>query len=462
MRRKADRQLPLDFASPIRLVQTHYTMYKAISDILDKNPGILNAVHADLCAGEKKLKRNIEGVSSETILRMAIVQKIESLTLRDLILRVADSDMLRFFCRIYDDPMIDFTTFCKLLNMITPQTWEKINEILICYGRDKKGIKGEQLRIDTTAVETDIHFPTDSSLLYDCVEKLSRLIGRVREIKAPLAGNRRVRTNDARKLARALSYELRGKKEHQARHRKLFRKLIEAAERAMEWALEVRKNILANVSAISGLVRAELKWLAEDLQTYAERAKKCIHQATQRVLNGTPVPNAEKIFSIFEPHTELLIRGKAGKDVEFGHMVEIRQVEGGLITGYKTHAKRPAEASLVVPAIQAHEAVFGKTPKLCATDKGFYSKETVEAAEALGVKTVAIPKKGHRNAAEERWEHSRLFKLGQRFRAGIEAVVSYLKRVFGLSRCLNEGFSRFESWVGAGVFAHNLVLLTKC
>src|SRR5258708_3202707 len=111
MRKKADRQLPLDFGSPIKLVRKHYSLYKAIAEILDKNPDILNAVHADLCAGEKKEKRNIEGVSSETVLRMAVVQKVECLSLRDLIINVADSDMLRFFCKIYDDPMIDFTTF---------------------------------------------------------------------------------------------------------------------------------------------------------------------------------------------------------------------------------------------------------------------------------------------------------------------------------------------------------------
>lgn len=461
MRKKADRQLPLDFASPLKLVRKHYSLYKAIAEILDKNPDILNAVHADLCAGEKKQKRNIEGVSSESILRMAVVQKVECLSLRGLIISVADSDMLRFFCKIYDDPMIDFTTFCKLLNMITPQTWEKINRILVHYGRDKKGIKGEKLRIDTTAVETDVHYPTDSSLLYDCVDKLSSLIGNVRQSMASLAGNRRARVKDARKLARSLAYQLRGKTEHKATHRKLYRKLIEAAERTVEWSIEVRQNIHSSMEKINRLNRIELQWLAKDLQTYVERAKKCIHQATQRVLNGTPVPNEEKIFSIFEPHTELIKRGKAGQEVEFGHMVEVQQVEGGLITGYTSHLKRPAEAGLIVPALHAHKNIFGRTPKLCATDKGFYSKETVEAAEALGVKTIAIPKKGSRNEAEDRWEHSRLFKLGQCFRAGIEAAFSYLKRVFGFDRCLREGFSRFESWVGAGVFAHNLVTLAK-
>lgn len=461
MRKKTDRQLPLDYGSPLKLVRQHFQGYKEISAILDHNPAILNTVHADICAGEKKLKLNIEGVASDTILRMAVVQKIEGLTCRDLIIRIGDSSMLSVFCRVYDDALIDFTTYNKLVNMITPQTWEKINEILVRYGRDKKGIKGEKLRIDTTAVETDIHYPTDSSLLYDSVEKLSRLILRVREIQPSLVGNRRVRVNDARKLARSLAYELRGKKEHKARHKRLFKNLIRATERAVEWAMEVRTNILSNLSKKSGLVGNELQWLAQDLRTYVERVKKCIYQATQRVLNETPVPNDEKIFSIFEPHTELLIRGKAGKDIEFGHMVELHQVEGGLITGYKTHAKRPAEAGLVVPAVQAHESIFGKLPKLCATDKGFYSGKTVEATEALGVKTVSIPKKGHRSKVEERWEHSWLFKLGQRFRAGIEAAVSYMKRVFGWSRCLSEGFSRFESWIGAGVFAHNLILLSK-
>jgi IS5 family transposase len=173
------------------------------------------------------------------------------------------------------------------------------------------------------------------------------------------------------------------------------------------------------------------------------------------------VPNAEKIFSIFEPHTELLIRGKAGKDVEFGHMVEVQQIEGGLITHYTVHEKRPAEPPLLEKAIARHTEIFGRAPEVCASDKGFYSQQAVARAEELGVKKVCVPKKGRRNEEEETREKSRWFKLAQAYRAGIDGTISVLKRVFGWWRCLRDGWVHFRSWAGTGVLAHNLVLLAR-
>jgi IS5 family transposase len=155
------------------------------------------------------------------------------------------------------------------------------------------------------------------------------------------------------------------------------------------------------------------------------------------------------------------IRGKAGQQVEFGHMVEVRQIEGGLITHYAAHAKRPAEAPLLERAVVEHKELFGRVPEVCAGDKGFYSQQAVENVVRLGVKRVCVPKKGRRNEEEEKKEHSRWFKLAQAFRAGIEGTISVLKRVFGLWRCLREGWVHFQSWVGTGVLAHNLVLLAR-
>lgn len=460
MRKKAERQLPLNFAGTRKLTQEWYAQYRNIHAILEANPAILDLVHADLVQGGKKLKRNDAGVASESILRLAIVQQAEGLSFRRLIVRVDDSETLRFFCRFYDDPLIDHSTCATLVNLIQPQTWEKINEIIVRYGRDKKGFKGKQLRIDTTAVETDIHFPTDASLLYDCVRVLSRLLGQVRRIDASLAGNCRARVKDAKRTM--LKIQRGGKTLHKATGKKWYGKLIRAAERTMSWAREVCARIAAGEGrAIQVLERLELEVLAQELAHYLELAEKCVCQARERVLNERPVPNAEKIFSIFEPHTELLIRGKAGKPVEFGHMLELQQIEGGLITHYAVHEKRPAEAPLLEKALERHAKIFGRAPKVCAGDKGFYSAAAVARAAELGVEEICVPKKGRRNEKEEKKEHSRWFKLAQAFRAGIEGTISALKRVFGLRRCLREGFRHFQSWVGSGVLAHNLVLLAR-
>jgi transposase, IS5 family len=460
MRKKADRQLPLDFAGTQKLTQDWYALYRNIHEILEQNPAITDLVHADLTQDKKKLKRNVEGIASECILRLAIVQQVEDLSFRETIVRVDDSQMLRFFCRFYDDPVISHSKYATLVNLIQPDTWDKINAVIVKFAREKKGFKGKKLRIDTTAVETDIHYPTDSALLCDCVRVLSRLIGYVRRIDRELVGTGRARLRKAKKLAQKIARG--GKSLHRATRKKWYRQLIAATERMMAWASAVQAKIDAGQGRITrNLEGVELQALAKEIAHYLPLAGKCVHQARERVLNEMSVPNAEKIFSIFEPHTELLIRGKAGKEVEFGHMIELQQVEGGLITHYTVHAQRPAEPPLLEKAIARHVRIFGCVPEVCAADKGFYAQQAVEQVAASGVAKVCVPKKGRRNEREEAREKSRWFKLAQAFRAGIEGTISVLKRAFGWWRCLREGFRHFESWAGMGVLAHNLVLLSR-
>jgi IS5 family transposase len=241
MRKKAERQLPLDFAGTQKLTKEWYSLYKNIHAILEQNPAVTDLVHADLTAGEKKLNRNVEGVASESILRLALVQQIEQLSFRETIVRVDDSQMLRFFCRFYDDTVVSHSLYATLVNMITPATWEKINELIVRFARDKKGFKGKRLRIDTTAVESDIHFPMDSSLLCDCIRVLSRLIGRARKIDECLMGQWRSRLKNAKRLNQML---LRGGKNlHKATRKCWYKKLLDSTQRAMFKAQEVRARI---------------------------------------------------------------------------------------------------------------------------------------------------------------------------------------------------------------------------
>lgn len=457
MRKKADRQIHLDFAGTQKITQQRYGLYRRIDEILTANPKVLELVHADLTAGEKRLKRNVEGLASEQILRMAVTQRIEELSFRDLIVRIDDSQMLRFFCRFYDDALPAHNTYAALANLIQPKTWERLNEVVVRYARKRKQCAGKKLRVDTTAVETDVHYPTDSSLLYDSVRVLTRILGYLRKVSPAVVGPHRGRVKDAKRLVYRLVRG--GAKLHEGTRKKLYRKLIAGTERVMAWAEEVRARIAAGEPATGLLEQLELKTWAADLEKYLPLAAKCVKQARERVLEGRTVPNAEKLFSIFEPHTELLMRGKKGKEVEFGHMVELRQVDGGLITHYRVHEQRPAEAPLLVPAVKAHKELFGQVPEVCAADRGFYAAEEIKKVAELGVKEVCVPKKGKRTTAEEEREHSRWFKRGQAFRAGIEGMISVLKRGYGWRRCLREGFARFESWVGSGVLARNLVWL---
>ncbi len=201
--------------------------------------------------------------------------------------------------------------------------------------------------------------------------------------------------------------------------------------------------------------------LIEQIEHYANLGARVVDQARRRVLLGESVPNEQKLFSIFEDHTELLKRGKAGKDVEFGHMVQIQQVRQKFITDYDAFEKKPVEHQLLKPALDHHRQLFGRDPKSLAADKGYY--ESMEALAALREKVavVAIGKKGNRTPEETELEHEPAFRHAQRFRAGVEGTISFLKRVLGLLRCFNKGWDHFAATVGATVFSHNLLSLAR-
>jgi IS5 family transposase len=166
------------------------------------------------------------------------------------------------------------------------------------------------------------------------------------------------------------------------------------------------------------------------------------------------VPNSEKLFSIFEPHTELLIRGKAGKAIEFGHMVLLQEVEDKFITDYDVFLRRPTDASLVDPILRSHKATFGCLPQSFTADKGFYeSMAKLRELEEM-IPNLSIAKKGKRTTAERDREHHPVFRDLQRFRAGIEGTISALKRAFKMSRCLYRSFATYCSSIGSHVFAH--------
>jgi len=201
--------------------------------------------------------------------------------------------------------------------------------------------------------------------------------------------------------------------------------------------------------------------LLTELEGYDGLTVKVIDQASRRVLAGEKVPNAEKLFSLFEPHTELLIRGKVVKPIEFGHMILLQQVEEKFITGYQVFARRPSDASLVDSILKHHQGTFGQRPQSFTADKGFYQSMNQLRALERTIPNVSIAKKGSRTEAETAREHHPAFRALQRFRAGIEGTISALKRVFKMCRCLYRSFRTFCSSVGAHVFAHNLIVLTR-
>jgi IS5 family transposase len=351
---------------------------------------------------------------------------------------------------------------CQLDCLIRPETWKQINALLTDWAVAQGKVDGESLRLDTTAVETNIHHPTDSWLLWDLYRVLARNIEAAREIDRGLVGTRRLRTSQVKKLQHQIA-RVSGKKKPVETLKPLYQRLLAAVNAVCDWSREVAVALALNLDQFRyGLFESlAAEAIVAELGRFLELAPKVIDQAHRRVVLGERVPNDDKLFSIFEEHTELLMRGKAGKDIEFGHMVLIGQVDNKLITHYEVFDKKPVEHELLKPALDAHKATFGALPSRLAADKGFY--ESMDGVRALEEKipTVAIAKKGNRTAEETSREHSPAFRAGQRFRAGVEGTISFLKRALGMARVLRKGWEHFVGEIGAAVFAHNLLVLAR-
>jgi IS5 family transposase len=470
MRLKINIQPEFDFEpSNLKLTNQYYAKYEAMSKILDQNSQLVGLVHQDLksaLASTTAVDR--EGrkfqYTSDTVLRILICQTMEGESLRGITVRIDDSHYLRRFVRLYSGPMMDFTTLCKLKNAIGPQTWKRVNETLAKIAVRDGLISGERVRLDTTAVETNIHWPTDSSLLWDTYRVLGRLIDQVRPFDAPAVGPQRLQTRKVKKLQARVCRKATKNPNSAHQLQPLYERLLGLVEGILSWSASVAEALQAGIKArrYNWMDQALAEVIAADLVHYGTLGKRVVEQAKRRVLHGEQVPNDEKLFSIFEPHTELLKRGKAGKPVEFGHMIQIQQVKEKFITDYEVFEKKPVEHQLLEPALHRHRSLFGQNPDSLAADKAYY--ESMERVERLQAKVdlVAIAKKGQRTAEESQREQDPLFRHAQRFRAGVEGTISFLKRVLGLFRCFNKTWAHFVSTVGATIFAHNLLVLARC
>lgn len=467
MREKRNNQPEFNFQpSTLAITQEFYERYEKISRILDDHPEIIDRAHKDL---EEILRRQEENdggrrcpFTTDTIVRTIIAQIIEGESLRGIVVRIDDSHYLRRFIRIYGAEMMDFTTLCGFKNAIKPQTWKEINELLRTAAIEEGLISGERLRVDMTAYETNIRWPTDSGLLWDTYRVLARLIDSARDIDPDVAFGKRLQRKKVKRLHSKIARRS-GKKGIVSKSAKVaYKQLLGHVDGILDWVGSVCEYLRLWCKAeVPEFLDGAIRNLIRQIEYYRLLGARVVDQARRRVLRGEKVPNDEKIFSIFEPHTELLMRGKAGKPIEFGHMVALQQVEGCFITDYDVFEKRPVDYALVEPALECHRKAFGENPREFSADKGFYeSREQIEKLEKE-IEVVSIAKKGSRTEEETARETSRAFRLAQKFRAGIEGSISVLKRALRLCRCLNKGWEHYAATVGATIFAHNLLNLAK-
>src|SRR5215216_967398 len=392
----------------------------------------------------------------EVILRMLVVKRLYGWSYEQTERFVSDSIVLRQFCRLYLEPAPDDTTLIRWANTIGAKTIASLNDRAVELARSLKVTRGRKLRVDSMVVESNIHQPTDSTLLGDGVRVLSRLLRRAKKALGAevvgLLGKEafRTRNRSVRWVAQRLHRIARRKGEKTRKELKeAYQKLITITQASCAQAGQV-------VEALRDQDDGEAGRLLEHFEHFMALVEQGMDQATRRVLHDEQVPAAKKILSLFEEHTQIITRHKAGKMREFGREVLIDEVDGGIISRYEILAESGSERSRLPESLRAHQERFGWAPFLLAGDRGLYSTENEKTAQQAGVKRVVLPKSGRLTRERESHEKQRWFRRGFRFRAGIEGRISVLRRGFGLDRCLDHGEEGMERWVGWGMVAHNL------
>ena len=377
-------------------------LLQAISDFLDDQKEMIEAVRRDLQRGLKKPRTGRNGLTPAQVLRAFILMRVKNWHYRELRERIADGYTLRQFTTFYCQAVPKHHAFHRAFIRLTPKTLKAVKK----------------------AVQQRVRGFSDR-------KRVARR--RMQEIQRMTA------------------------KERQERQTRKYRELIGVTEEVVNRARKVVEQ--TSKARGQGLVaEIAIHELRKEIIHYCRLGDQVINQARRRVLEGEQVPNAEKIYSIFEPHTDLIKRGKVQTPVEFGHKVFLAESAQGLITQYEVLEGNPNDEQHVEPSLKRHKESFGHAPQLYGSDRGFFSEQNVKSCKQNGVKVVCIPQCGGKKTAKrEAYEKSSDFKKGQRFRAGIEGRISVLFRGRGMKRCLAEGRERFELWVGAAVLANNLM-----
>jgi IS5 family transposase len=393
------------------------------------------------------------------VLRSLILMRVKNWEYRELRERIADGYTLRHFTDFNSQRVPQHDAFNRAFNRLTPETLQELNDAVI-HAAVTLGLEdGRKLRVDTTVVETDIHHPTDNTLLWDSVRVLTRLVRKLDTLLPAGVGAFTNRTRGARRRMQAIQ-RMTAKERHRQQAR-TYRALIRVTEQVITEARAVVQRT-GRVSGLDLVTQVAVDALRGEIARHGELGTRVVSQARRRVLDGEQVPTEEKLYSIFETHTDLIKRGKVLRPVEFGHTVFLAESGRGLITQYQVLKGNPADQVHVTPSLDRHTAMFESAPHLYSSDRGFFNEANLQTCQTAGVILTCIPQAGGQRSAErETLERSRAFKRGQRFRAGIEGRISVLFRGRGMKRALVEGREHFELFVGAAVLANNLLVIAE-
>ena len=423
-----------------------------ISQILDSIPTITDMVLQDLTHGVKHRNCGAEGMTAEQVLRATIIKQTEGFSYKDLASHLIDSTTYRNFCRIgFADKGFKKSALCKNIKAISPETWESINRLLAAYGEDKGIEKGKEARIDCTVVCSNIHKPTDSSLLWDCVRVLTRILAKIKE-ELGLS----IVFTDHRKRAKRRALEILNAKTKKARVNP-YKDLLKITEKTVVYAKSA-------ICVLDSCTFHDIKDMAltmaimRDFEELLPLTERVIDQTRRRVLFNEQVPATEKVVSIFEPHTDIIKKDR--RDTYYGHKVCLTGGPSNFISDCWIVEGNPADTDLTIEMLERHDKIYGRYPLNVALDGGFASKPNLKDAKSLNIKNVCFAKKRglkEEDMCQSSWVYRRL----RRFRAGIESGISWLKRSFGFWRCTWKSFRSFKSYVWSSIVSANLFTLAR-
>jgi IS5 family transposase len=406
----------------------------------------------------KSRTRGRRGVAAEIVLRMMLLKHIRNWSFQDLEREVRPNLLYREFTRVGAGKVPDAKTLGRQAQALGPEVVKQIHQRMVELAVENKVVQGRKMRVDTTVVETNIHYPTDSSLLGDGDRVLTRLMKKATAIAGAVGTKLRDRMRGVQRRVAEIARASRAKGDKgKEKIQPLYRKLLGITGRVLGQAKRFSSEISSGVKRSSDVLKqATLEGVKREIDDMVETVKKVVHQAKARVFGGDTHVEG-KILSVFEPSTEVIRKGKASKPTEFGKMVKIQEAENQIVIDFEVYDQKPSDSDLLIPSIETHQKLMGRTPDLAAADAGFYSAKNVAEAEAMGVKRVSVPNRSTKSPARRQYQKQRWFKKGQKWRTGCEGRISLLKRRHGLRRSLYKREAGMKRWVGLGVIADNLI-----
>src|SRR5271157_2674240 len=447
MREKIAQQQPL---MPAPINHKHARELQQMSEVLDQLPEVTELVHADLVRRGVKPNKGRKGMPAEQVLRALLVKQMNGWSYQELAFHLADSNCYRWFCRLgIGDTCPDHSTLQKAIKHVRAKTLETINRRIVTCAVQQRIELGQKIRTDCTVVESNIHHPTDSSLLFDCVRVMARLMGHAQEAFAISYADR---TRRAKRRALGI---LNAKSASQRQG--LYRDLLKVTQETVVQAQRVAE-LLDKVEVGDIMQLAKAQSIAAELRRNVELTGRVVSQTERRVLQGESVPATEKIVSIFEPHTDIIVKDR--RDVLYGHKICLTAGASGIVTDVVVEQGNPADSTLAVKIIERQCAIFGKPPRQATFDGGFVSRANLEDIKLLGTKDVAFAKKCHL-AISDMVKSTWVYRCLRNFRAGIEGIISFLKRSFDLTRCRLSGLGSFKAHISASILACNLLVVAR-